>query len=623
MVSSPEELRALSVDELPEVCEELRGTLIRELSANPGHFASSMGAVDLIVGLHYVFDTPRDRIVWDVGHQAYAHKLLTGRRDKFSTNRKFGGLCGFPTPEESEYDTFAAGHASNSISAALGMSIASSLQKDEPRRHVVAVIGDASISGGLAFEGLNNVANTPNNLLIILNDNEMSIDQNTGSLSRYLSRFNTSKRYNRIRYKGYKLLKKLGILGDDSRGSLIRFGNSLKSLFSRQQNIFEGLNIRYFGPIDGNDVKQVVRVLNDIKDMDGPKLLHLRTRKGYGYPAAENDPTVWHAPGKFNPETGERISGLEGNPKWQDVFGDMLLEIARRDERVVGITAAMSTGTSISTLQTAIPERTFDVGISEDHAVTFAAGLAKEGMRPFVAIYSAFLQRAYDQIIHDVALLHLPVTFCIDRAGIVGEDGATHHGAFDLAYLRSVPGLTIAAPSTGAQLCSIMDVVPDFGAPLAIRYPRGSAPDVPSVEQVKPIRIGKGEMLREGKDVIFLTLGPIRHEVAEAIELLENRGISASHYDMVFLRPLDDEIMVKVAASDTPVITVEDGIRNGGLGSAVTEWLQDHGFTQKEVTRLGLPTDSFVTHGTPAELHKLCGLDAESIAATAAALIHS
>ncbi len=622
VIDSPQQLRQLTPDQLPDVCRELRQTLISQLAVNPGHFASSMGAVDLTVALHYVFDTPRDRIVWDVGHQAYAHKLLTGRRDRFHTNRTLGGLCGFPTPEESPYDTFAAGHASNSISAALGMSIASALKKEDPERHVVAVIGDASISGGLAFEGLNNVANTPNNLLIILNDNEMSIDHNTGALSRYLSHFNTSRRYNRIRDKGYRKLLKLGVLDHDSRGPLIRFGNSLKSLFTRQQNIFEGLNIRYFGPIDGNDVQQVVKVLSDIKDLKGPKLLHLRTRKGLGFAAAEADPTTWHAPGKFNPETGLRLIGKGTNPKWQDVFGDTLLDLARTDHRVVGITAAMSTGTSVSTLQAAMPSRTFDVGISEGHAVTFAAGLAKDGMKPFVAIYSAFLQRAYDHIINDVCLLRLPVTLCIDRAGIVGEDGATHHGAFDLAYLRSVPGLTIAAPSTADQLRSLMVTALGFNGPIALRYPRGSAPDSPSA-QLNPMPIGRGRKLRDGSDVIFLSLGPISREVAQAADLLAARGISAAHYDMIFLRPIDSSIMKEVAAAGLPVITVEDGITDGGLGSAVTEWLQDAGAHAIPVTRLGLPTDSFVTHGTPAQLYHLCGLDAESIAAKASAAVKS
>lgn len=625
VINSPEELRRLRPEDLPQVCEELRRTLISHLAVNPGHFASSMGAVDLTVALHYVFDTPRDRIVWDVGHQAYAHKLLTGRRDRFAANRTLGGLCGFPTPDESEYDTFAAGHASNSISAALGMSIASALGNEQPHRHVVAVIGDASISGGLAFEGLNNVANTPNNLLIILNDNEMSIAHNTGSLSRYLSRLNTSKRYNRMRYRFFRMFRKLGMVSDSSRGSIIRFNNSVKSLINHQQNIFEGLNIRYFGPVDGNDVEKVVRVLSDIKDMSGPKLLHLRTAKGRGFAPAEADPSTWHAPGKFDPVTGDRkTSGGSGAPKWQDVFGDTLLELARRNPRIVGITAAMPDGTSISTLQREMPHRVFDVGISEGHAVTFAGGLAKDGMHPFVAIYSSFLQRAYDHMIHDVALLRLPVTFCIDRAGIVGEDGATHHGALDLAYLRTIQGMTIAAPSTASQLRGLMRTASELDGPMAIRYPRGSAvQETGSICQNAPeaMEIGRGRKLRDGSQIVFMSIGPIAAEVDKAIDSLNAEGISAAHYDMIFLRPIDSSILAEAAAKGVPVITVEDGISSGGLGSAVTEWMADHGHSGIRVKRLGLPTDSFVTQGTPAQLYRLCGLDPDSMAAEAKKLL--
>lgn len=616
IVNSPRELRNLSVAQLKDVCHELRQTLIRELAVNPGHFASSMGAVEIAVALHYVFNTPYDRIVWDVGHQAYAHKLLTGRRDRFATNRKLGGLCGFPTPAESEFDTFPAGHASNSISAALGMAVASKLKGDDPKRNIVAVIGDASISGGLAFEGLNNVANSRSNVLIILNDNEMSIDPNVGSLSRYLSRLNTSKRYNKIRYKAYKFFKKIGLVDDDSRGPIMRFTNAIKALLSKQQNIFEGLNIRYFGPIDGNDIEKVVRVLNDIKNMDGPKLLHLRTRKGAGYEPAEKDPAHWHAPGKFNPQTGERLSS--GNDKkWQDVFGETLTELARRDSRVVSITAAMLSGTSVSAMQAEFPRRVFDVGISEGHAVTFAGGLAKDGMRPFVAIYSSFLQRAYDNIFHDVALASLPVTFCIDRAGIVGEDGATHHGALDLAYLRTIVGMTIAAPSTASQLSRLMATSLTHTGPMAIRYPRGAASGFDSTTPaLEPMQLGKGHKLADGSDIIFLSLGPIANHVTQAIEKLKNKGISAAHFDMIFLRPLDEDILAEVAKSGKPVITVEDGINSGGLGTAVSEWLMQHGSTQK-VVKLGMPTDCFIPQGTPAQLYALCGLDPESIAQTA------
>lgn len=620
VINSPEELRKLTPEQLPDVCNEIRCTLIHELSENPGHFASSMGAVEIAVALHYVYDTPYDRIVWDVGHQAYAHKVLTGRRNRFPTNRKLGGLCGFPNPAESEFDTFTAGHASNSISAALGMSVASKLQADSPARKVVAVIGDASISGGLAFEGLNNVANTPNNMLIILNDNEMSIDHNVGALSRYLTHLNTSKRYNNLRYKLYHAFRKIGLIDESSRGPLMRFTNALKSLVSRQQNIFEGLNIRYFGPFDGNDVQKVVTVLRDIKNMEGPKLLHLRTRKGAGYAPAEADPAHWHAPGKFNAQTGERLPNDASSLKWQDVFGDTLLELARRDNRIVGITAAMLSGTSVATMKSEFPDRVFDVGISEGHAVTFAGGLAKEGIKPFVAIYSSFLQRAYDHIFHDVALSHLPVTFCIDRAGIVGEDGATHHGALDIAYMRSIAGINIAVPSTAGQLKNLMAIAAESNSgPMAIRYPRGCAVD--NLETHLPaLEIGRGIKLSEGSDIVFLSVGPIAENVKKAINLLKAKGISAAHYDMIFVRPLDDRILGEVAGKNIPVITVEDGIRDGGFGSAISEWLSDHG-SEIRVTRLGLPANSFVAHGTPAELYAQCGLDPESIAQTAESLL--
>ncbi|MCM1451389.1 MAG: 1-deoxy-D-xylulose-5-phosphate synthase, partial [Clostridium sp.] len=453
-IESPADLRKLSLEQLPALCSEIRGFLIEELSEHPGHFASSMGAVELTVALHYVFDTPYDRIVWDVGHQAYGHKLLTGRREAFSTNRTFGGLSGFPNPDESEYDTFTAGHASNSISAALGMAVATKLQNEKPLRNVIAVIGDASISGGLAFEGLNNAANTPNDMLVILNDNDMAIDENVGSLNSYLGHINTSPTYNNLRFRVFNALKKLKLVSESHRGKILRFNNSLKSLITDQQNIFEGLNIRYFGPFDGHDISKIVRVLNDIKDMEGPKLLHLRTVKGKGFEPAEKNPAEWHAPGKFDPVTGKRTeeSSESAPKKFQDVFGQELLEIARKDEKVVAITAAMLSGTSVSVMQKELPNRVFDVGISEGHAVTFAGGLAKEGLKPVVAIYSSFLQRAYDNIIHDVAIRSLPVTFCIDRAGIVGEDGVTHHGAFDLAYMRTVPNMIVSAPADAETL---------------------------------------------------------------------------------------------------------------------------------------------------------------------------
>ena len=614
-INDPSDLRRMSQDELPQVCSEIRRFLINALSKNPGHFASSMGAVELTVALHYVFDTPYDRIVWDVGHQAYGHKLLTGRREAFASNRKMGGLSGFPNPDESPYDTFTAGHASNSISAALGMAVASEMQHDEPRRNVIAVIGDASISGGLAFEGINNAANTKNNLLIILNDNDMSIDNNVGSLNSYLAHITTSKSYNTIRYKTYKFLKKLHLVSERHRGTILRFNNSIKAVLSHQQNIFEGLNIRYFGPIDGHDIHRVVRVLKDIKDMEGPRILHLRTVKGKGYEPAEKDPASWHAPGKFDPETGERVvSCCDGSRplKYQDVFGYTLTELAGMNDRIVGVTAAMPSGTSMSIMQEAYPGRVFDVGISEGHAVTFSGGLAKDGMRPYCAIYSTFLQRAYDHIIHDVAIQRLPVTFCIDRAGLVGEDGVTHHGVFDLAYLRTIPNMTIAAPRDEHHLRWLMYTAQcaDSG-PMAIRYPRGSGENPQWKVAFKELPIGKGECLTAGDDVAVLSIGTMASAAGRAVKKAREAGISAAHYDMIFLKPLDDAILREVAEKGCPIITVEDGVATGGLGSAVAEWMNDNGY-HPQIKRIGVP-DEFIAQGTVKELHHLCGMDEDAI----------
>ncbi len=581
-----------------------------------------MGAVELTVALHYVFNTPYDRIVWDVGHQAYGHKILTGRRDRFETNRTLGGLSGFPNPAESPYDTFIAGHASNSISAALGMAVASQLQPDEPKRNVVAVIGDASISGGLAFEGLNNAANSNADLLIILNDNDMSIDRNVGSLNSYLAHMTASKAYNNFRYRTYKLLRKLHLVSDRSRGKILRFNNSLKSLITDEQNIFEGLNIRYFGPFDGHDTENLVNVLRDIKDMKGPRILHLRTVKGRGYAPAEADPAHWHAPGRFNPATGERITSPGENQKYQDVFGKTLVNLAAKDPRIVGITAAMLSGTSMIMMQKAYPDRTFDVGISEGHAVTFAGGLAKDGMHPFVAIYSSFLQRAYDHIIHDVAIQGLPVVFAIDRAGIVGEDGVTHHGAFDLAYLRSIPGITVSAPRDPQYLSRLMLTAAEATGPFSIRYPRGSGRNLePEMKELSPLPVGRGECLRQGKDITVLTIGTVAADAIAAIDRLiaARPDITVAHYDMIYLSPIDETILAEVAAKGTPVITVEDGTIKGGLGSAVLEWMADHDFSPV-VRRLGMP-DRFVTQGTVAQLKAMCGYDADGIYNTLQSLI--
>ncbi|MCM1477871.1 MAG: 1-deoxy-D-xylulose-5-phosphate synthase [Bacteroides sp.] len=617
-IQSPADLRKLTPDELLQVCTDIRTFLINQLSRNPGHFGSSMGAVELTVALHYVFNTPYDRIVWDVGHQAYGHKLLTGRADRFHTNRTLGGLSGFPTPAESEYDTFAAGHASNSISAALGMAVAASLKNETPRRNVVAVIGDASISGGLAFEGINNAANANANVLIILNDNDMSIDHNVGSLNSYLAHLNTSKAYNALRYKAYKALRGSKLLAEKHRGRILRFNNSLKSLISKEQNLFEGLNIRYFGPFDGHDLPRIIRVLQDIKEMNGPKILHLRTVKGRGFKPAEEDPAHWHAPGKFDTVSGKRQSSETSEtkpPKYQDVFGETLVELAKENPKIVGITAAMASGTSISKLQQAMPERTFDVGISEGHAVTFAGGLAKEGMIPFVAIYSSFLQRAYDHIIHDVALMELPVVFAIDRAGIVGEDGATHHGLFDLSYLSDVPGITIASPRNEVYLRHLLYTaqLPGRKGPMAIRYPRGNGQTVDWRQPMKQLTIGRGEKLADGNDVTVLSIGPIASSVTQALEIAAEAGVSAAHYDIVFLKPIDESILEEAVKRGKPIVTVEDGSVKGGLGSTVLEWMAIHGHSLP-LTRIGTPEGQFVTHGSVSELHKLCGMDPDSIA---------
>ena len=612
-IEYPADLRRLSIDELPELCKQLRQDIIEEVSANPGHLASSLGVIEITVALHYVFDTPNDRIVWDVGHQAYGHKILTGRRSRFSENRKMGGLMPFPSPKESPYDTFTCGHASNSISAALGMAVAATFDKP---RHVIAVIGDGAMSGGLAFEGLNNVSSSPNDLLIILNDNDMSIDRAVGGMEKYLLKLDTNETYNRLRFRASRWLHSRGYLTDDRKKGILRFNNALKSALAGQQNIFEGLNIRYFGPYDGHNVKELVRILRQVKDMRGPKLLHLHTVKGKGYKPAERNASVWHAPGRFDAETGERIkedtTGIP--PKFQDVFGHTLLELAEQNPRIVGVTPALPTGCSMNIMMQAMPERTFDVGIAEGHAVTFSAGMAKDGMLPFCNIYSAFAQRAYDNIIHDVAILGLPVVLCLDRAGLVGEDGATHHGAFDMAALRPVPGLTIAAPMDEHELRHLMFTAQQpGGGPFVIRYPRGRGVKVEWQCPMRKVPIGRGRKLSEGTDVAVLSIGPVGNTVQQAIADLaaEGSALSIAHYDMRFLKPLDEDILKEVGERFQRIITVEDGVRNGGMGSAVLEWMSDHGY-QPRITRLGLP-DEFVEQGTVAQLHHLVGIDKEGI----------
>ena len=613
-IDCPDDLRRLPVDQLPEVCRELRERIIKEVSANPGHFAASMGTVELTVALHYVLNTPYDRIVWDVGHQAYGHKILTGRRDAFHTNRQLGGIRPFPSPEESEYDTFVCGHASNSISAALGMAVAAA-RKGETDRHIVAVIGDGSMSGGLAFEGLNNASSTPNNLLIILNDNDMAIDRSVGGMKQYLFNLTTTNRYNQLRFRASRLLFRLGILNEERRKALIRFANSLKSIAARQQNIFEGMNIRYFGPIDGHNVKNLARVLRDIKDLKGPKILHLHTVKGKGFAPAEKDPGTWHAPGRFNPETGERYvaddTGLP--PLFQDVFGETLVELAQANPRIVGVTPAMLMGCSMNKLMDVMPDRTFDVGIAEGHAVTFSGGMAKEGLQPFCNIYSTFMQRAYDNVIHDVALLRLPVVLCLDRAGLVGEDGPTHHGVFDLAYFRPIPNLTIASPMDEHELRRLMYTaqLPDRG-PFVIRYPRGRGVLTDWRCPLEEIPVGTGRRLKDGKDLAVISIGPIGNTVARAILRAEQEtGLSIAHYDLRFLKPLDEKLLHEVGQRFTRIVTVEDGVCIGGMGTAVLEFMADHGYAAR-VKRIGLP-DEFVQHGNVQELYKLYQMDEDGI----------
>ncbi len=613
-IDSPDDLRQLPAEVLPEVCGELRLKIIDELSRNPGHFGSSLGVVELTVALHYVFNTPYDRIVWDVGHQAYGHKILTGRRDRFYTNRKLNGLCPFPSPSESEYDTFTCGHASNSISAALGMAVAAA-RKGEKSRKVVAVIGDGSMSGGLAFEGLNNASGTPNNLLIILNDNNMAIDRSVGGMKQYLLNLQTSEGYNRLRYSVSRMFHHWGILNEERRKSLIRFNNSLKSVITQQQNIFEGMNIRYFGPVDGHDVQALIKVLREIKEMKGPKLLHVHTVKGKGFKPAEEAATLWHAPGIFDKETGERIvmdtTGMP--PLFQDVFGQTLLELAQQNDKIIGVTPAMPTGCSMNVLMKAMPDRAFDVGIAEGHAVTFSGGMAEEGLLPFCNIYSSFMQRAYDNVIHDVAIQKLNVVLCLDRAGLVGEDGATHHGVFDMAYLRPIPNLIISSPYDEKELRRLMYTaqLPNQG-PFVIRYPRGRGVLADWKCPLEAVEIGKGRKMKDGTDMAVITIGPVGNVAAKAIEEAEkNNNCSIAHYDLRFLKPIDEEMLHEVGRCFKKVVTVEDGVLKGGMGSAVLEFMSDNGYTPT-VKRLGIE-DTFIQHGAVKELYAICGIDQTGI----------
>ena len=609
----------LRVEQLPEVCKELRQDIIEEVSVNPGHLASSLGVVELTVALHYVFNTPDDRIVWDVGHQAYGHKILTGRRDQFCTNRQFGGIRPFPTPLESEYDTFTCGHASHSISAALGMAVAAK-KTGHDNRHVVAVIGDGAMSGGLAFEGLNNVSSTPNDMLIILNDNDMSIDRAVGGMEQYLINLDVNATYNKLRFKASQWLHGKGYLNDDRRKGIIRLNNALKSALTHQQNMFEGMNIRYFGPFDGHDVENLVHILRQIKDMKGPKLLHLHTIKGKGYAPAEKNATVWHAPGKFDVATGQRIAeGTAQQPlKYQEVFGKTLLELAKQNPRIVGVTPAMPTGCSMNIMMKEMPDRVFDVGIAEGHAVTFSGGMAKDGLQPFCNIYSAFAQRAYDNIIHDLAILNLPVVLCLDRAGLVGQDGPTHHGVFDMAALRPIPNLTIASPMNEHELRRLMYTaqLPGKGT-FVIRYPRGRGV-LPADEWSCPleeVKVGTGRKIHDGSELAVITIGPIGNDVETVIKEIEAADPAkvgkVAHYDLRFLKPLDEHLLTEVGERFGKIITVEDGVRDGGMGSAVLEWMSDNGY-KPMILRMGLP-DRFVEHGTIDELRRVCGMDNDAL----------
>ena len=611
-INSPDDLKKLKVEELPLVCDELRQYIIDVVSKHPGHFGSSLGVVELTVALHYVYNTPYDQLVWDVGHQAYGHKILTGRRDLFPSNRLLHGISGFPKRSESEYDSFGAGHASTSISAALGLAMGAKL-KGETDRNVVAIIGDGSMTGGLAFEGLNNAGVQKTNLLVILNDNNMAIDPSVGAFKDYLVDVSTSQKYNKLKEDVWNVLGKLNRFGPNTQALIQKIDHGVKAILMKQGNLFEALNFRYFGPIDGHDVIYLAKVLEDLKRIQGPKLLHIKTVKGKGFPQAEQDQTTWHAPGLFDKETGEIIKGkTDDRPRFQDVFGHTLLELAEHNPKIVGITPAMPTGCSMNIMMEKMPDRTFDVGIAEEHAVTFAAGLAAQGMVPFCNIYSTFMQRAYDQIIHDVALQNLNVVFCLDRAGIVGADGPTHHGAFDIAFMRSIPNMTIAAPMDERELRNMMYTAQyKPSGPFSIRYPRGKAPGNNWHGPFELVPVGKARTIREGSDVAILTIGNTGNFVNEVADKILAHGIDYAHYDMRFVKPMDKELLLSVFRRFNKIITIEDGVLQGGFGSAVLEFMADHNFTAT-VVRLGIP-DKFVEHGASHELYEICGYSPDDI----------
>ncbi len=612
-ISSPADLRKLEPVDLVRVSSELRQFIIDVVSNNPGHFGASLGVVELTVALHYVFNTPYDKIIWDVGHQAYGHKILTGRRDQFQSNRKYKGISGFPKMAESEYDAFGTGHSSTSISAALGMAVAAK-QKGE-KRHIVAVIGDGAMTAGQAFEGLNNAGAGKSDILVILNDNNIAIDASVGALKEYLLDITTSRTYNRFKDRVWNILGKFGRFGPKTRTLARQIEAGFKSTILDRSNLFEGMNFRYFGPIDGHDVMHLTAVLNDLKRIPGPKLLHCITVKGKGFKRAEENQTAFHAPGKFDKKTGEMLENTEKNkpPAYQEVFGKTMLELARINDKITGITPAMPTGSSLCIMMKEMPEKTFDVGIAEQHAVTFSAGLAAQGMIPYCNIYSSFIQRAYDQIIHDVALQNLHVVFCLDRGGLVGADGATHHGFFDLAFMRSIPNMIVSAPMDVTDLRNLMFTaqLEKIKGPFSIRYPRGCGRVANWQQPFTEIDIGKGRLISEGYDIAVLSIGHPGNFVADAVKSLEAERISVEHYDMRFIAPLDTSILHSVFKKFSKIITVEDGVLKGGFGSAVIEFMCDNGFLA-EVRRLGIP-DYFVEHGTQEELIRECGFDTESI----------
>jgi 1-deoxy-D-xylulose-5-phosphate synthase len=613
-INNPDDLKKLSTLDLIQVSSELRQFIIDIISEHPGHFGASLGVVELTIALHYVFNTPYDQIVWDVGHQAYAHKILTERRNKFHTNRKLNGISGFPNRFESLYDAFGVGHSSTSISAALGMAVASKLNNEE-QRQVVAVIGDGALTAGLAFEGLNNAGTQKSNLLVILNDNNMAIDPNVGAFKEYLVDIATSKTYNKLKDEVWNILGKLNRFGPNTQALIQKIDYGIKSILMKQGNFFESMNFRYFGPVDGHDVVYLTKILEDLKNISGPKLLHIKTIKGKGFKQAEIDQTKWHAPGRFDKETGELIKQNIDKPlppKYQDVFGYTILELARKNEKIVGITPAMPTGCSLNIMMREMPDRTFDVGIAEQHAVTFSAGLATQGIIPFCNIYSSFMQRAYDQVIHDVALQKLHVVFCLDRGGIVGEDGATHHGAFDLAYMRCVPNMIVAAPMDEVELRNMMFTAQQKNhGTFSIRYPRGQGVTLNWEQPFEKIEIGKSRVIKEGNDIAVLTIGNTGNFVNNIKHRLIDSNIDYAHYDMRFVKPLDTDRLHNVFSKFKNVVTVEDGVVTGGFGSAVLEFMSDNNYSSN-VVRLGIP-DEFIEHGTPDELHKICNFDSESI----------